>query len=150
MKVIRNNLNKASWYHSSLLLVTSVVLVVCGEAEDLQTEPQRERERQRERESNKNKRHVSLSQPWKSRFKCFEMLRMPTSKQLLDFCRGTHNPSTNSYNKKLLNPEDGSSKLLRQFGNCLLVPEDLDPIIKLYIFNTVYFLTFCISTNKIY
>jgi len=48
--VIRNNLNEASLYQSPLLVVTSVVCVACGQAEDLQTEPERERERDRDRE----------------------------------------------------------------------------------------------------
>ena len=50
IKVIRDNLNEASRYQISLLLVTSVVFVACGQAEDLQTEPDRLRERERERE----------------------------------------------------------------------------------------------------
>ena len=55
MRVIKNNFSKATRYQSSSLLVTAVVLLACGQAEELQAEPQRD--------SNKKKRHVSLSQP---------------------------------------------------------------------------------------
>jgi hypothetical protein len=68
---------------------------------------------------------------------------MSASKRLLDFCRSLPNPSTNSCNK------NGVSLLLRQIGKCLLVPEELDPVIKFYIVRAVHFLSFCILTNEI-
>jgi hypothetical protein len=40
--------------------------------------------------------------------------------------------------------------LLRQVGNCLLVPEDLDTVMKCCIINSVHFLTFYIATNKMH
>jgi hypothetical protein len=71
---------------------------------------------------------------------------MSACKQFLDFGRIMPYPPTNSHNKTLLNSEDGSNMLHRQVGNCLLVPEDFDPVIEFYIISTVHFLTFYILT----
>jgi hypothetical protein len=75
---------------------------------------------------------------------------MSACKQFLDLGRGIQYPPTNSCNETLLNPKDGSNMLLRQVGNCLLVPEDLDPVIEFFIISSVHFLTFYILTNKMY